>query len=37
MNEQLFKPIQEATYLTVPNAWRYLYIADYEQDHGWLV
>ncbi|MDR3542929.1 MAG: TIGR02677 family protein [Desulfosporosinus sp.] len=29
MNEQLFKPIQEATYLTVPNAWRYRSILRY--------
>lgn len=29
MDEQLFKPIQEATYLTVPNAWRYRSILRY--------
>jgi uncharacterized protein (TIGR02677 family) len=29
MNEQLLKPIQEATYLTVPNAWRYRSILRY--------
>lgn len=29
MNEQLIKPITEATYLTVPNAWRYRTILRY--------
>ena len=29
MNEQLLKPIQEATYLTVSNAWRYRSILRY--------
>ncbi len=29
MNEQLLKPIQEATYLTVQNAWRYRSILRY--------
>lgn len=29
MSEQLLKPIQEATYLTVPNAWRYRSILRY--------
>ncbi len=29
MNEQIFKPIQEATYLTVSNAWRYRSILRY--------